>query len=104
LGVEPALKDDLGGDLIDDGFLISGVSAGLLEGSLRGDGGEAFVPRNDLQWREGSEFFDKLLRLGRGGAVGSIHISWHSNNDGLRSAFGGQREDAVVMRYELSQT
>ena len=94
LGVEPTLKNDLGGDLIDDGFLISGVSAGLLKRSLRGDGGKAFVPRNDLQCREGSEFLDELLCLGRGGAVGAIHISWHANNDGGDSPAGGELEDS----------
>lgn len=65
-----------------------------MEGPLSGDGRESFIPTDDLDFRGAPQGLDELLRFGRSGAVGAIHIPWHSNNDGLRPAFGGQSEDA----------
>ena len=83
------MKDNLGGHLVDDWSLFFCILAGLVEGSLSGDGRESFIPTDELDFRGASQGLNEYLRLGGGGAVGAIHISRHSDNDGLRPAIGG---------------
>lgn len=47
LGVEPALQDEDGGDLVDEVTMLAAVMAGGVKGSVGLGGGEALIPEVD---------------------------------------------------------
>jgi len=96
LRVEPALQENLGGDLVDDTALIAGFASGFLEGALCGDSGEAFVPWDDGTGGVWCEIGDEGAGFFSGGAECAVHVARHADNDGLGFFFAGEGEDALA--------
>lgn len=96
MGVEPALKNDLSGYLVDDGAALFGVASGFVEGALGGDSAQAFVPEDhagggNLRAERVGERLDFL----GGRALGAIHILGESEHDGIHGALADDGGDAL---------
>jgi hypothetical protein len=78
------LKNELGGDLIDDGLAGLGGASRLVEMTLGGEGRHAFVPQNQANVGSGfAEGFGKGLHLLGGGAFGAVHVFGQTEDDGV---------------------
>jgi len=95
LGVEPALEDHLGSDLIDDRFAILCVASRLVEGALSGESGHAFIPEN---YAHGGQRCSHCVGEGfyflSGRPFGSVHVLWEADHDGVDGLFLGYGDDS----------
>jgi len=92
-------EDFEGGGLVDDGLLLLGVFAGLVEFFGGGDGGEAFVEIGEGDGAEfGAELFAEFADFGGGGAFGAIHAEGEAEDDGFNFSF---RDDCENARDDL---
>lgn len=59
MGIQVALQDEHGGDLVDDGFAVARVPAGGVKDVMSFNGGEAFIPEMDRNLGSGAQKIDK---------------------------------------------
>src|SRR5678815_1053797 len=63
LRIEPALEDQLRGDLVDDGAAALHIATNLVQRPLRGHGGESLIPQLHFAGDARAELFGKGARL-----------------------------------------
>jgi hypothetical protein len=92
LFVEEGLKDQRGGDLIDQGFVLFAGVAGLVEDVVSLAGGQALVPQMNGQAGEGSELGGKGLSFSSARAFVAGQVQRVADDD------AGDRESAGEAR------
>ena len=92
MGIEEALEDQDGGDLVDHGAMFGAGAAGSVEMAVSFGGGEALVPQVNGESKGFAQRFGKGMGLGSLGTDVAGHIQGIAENDGGAAKFA---EDAA---------
>ncbi len=100
-GVEPGLKDEHGGDLIDDSIAADGGVADVVEMAMGLGGGEALVPEVHDEGELCAELFGEGLRLGGLRALVAGHVERVADDGFQHMVFAEDAGDGLHVRAAM---
>lgn len=90
MGVEPALQDEDGGDLVDDIFSVTRTATDGIEMAVGLGGAEAFVPKMHRELKFGAQGIGEFLR-GEGARAAVAGEMNRPANDNFRTGVASQQ-------------